>query len=349
METQTLEELKQLNAQEEETTAEETTEEVETEEEETEEHTETETEEEEQSDTEDTDEEETEETDEEEVEAWKRSEKQDSQEDQPKKFTGADVARARRKERAKAEKRVDDELQRLRDENAALKAGRQQHRSQEQQQQLPPRPKLEDYEYDEAKYTAALDDWYDQRMDQRLTARATTEQQSQARENQTRAIEEAVNAHDSRAAGLIASGDLEAEDYAGAEEKVRHALDQAVSGQGDTIADQLISQVGEGSEKLFYYLGKNPNALSTLQGKMVADRTGLQAMLYLGELKAKMVTPPKKPTSKTPKPGKKLKGDSRASGKADALQRQYSKSENVQERISLKRQARAAGVDTSNW
>ena len=240
-----------------------------------------------------------------------------------------------------------DELTRLREENAQLKAGQR-----TQQSSKPPvRPKENDFET-LAEFDKALAD-YDQKMvDFRLQA---ANQKNAAQQMQLAAkakLEEAVDGHYTRAAKLIQDNGIDTEVYQQADQTVREAIETLMPGRGDLVTDQIISVLGEGSEKVMYYLGRNKNALNELKTLLVEDPTGLKSSLYLGQQRERLLNN-KQRLSKAPAPGKKVKGDATpTSAQEKSLlkkRRAAVKAGNIQLAYDIKKQAKQEGIDVSTW
>ena len=70
--------------------------------------------------------------------------------------------------------------------------------------------------------------------------------------------------------------------------------------------------------------------------------------MFLASIQNKATLPIRKKRSEAPEPSAKLKGDV-PNKSASKAAKQYAKSANLQERISLKRAAKRDGVDVSNW
>jgi hypothetical protein len=118
------------------------------------------------------------------------------------------------------------------------------------------------------------------------------------------------------------------------------------------IADQLINSMGEGSEKVQYFLGRNANALNQLTALLVEDPGGVKAAVFLGQQKERL-TKPKKMKSMAPAPSAENKGDEViGSGNAARLKKAYDKAHSdgkLQNAYDAKKAAKQAGVDTSKW
>lgn len=346
MEAQTLDDLKRENEEEEAKTEEATvakTEEVETEssaneELETEESAET-----------------TEgESSEDEPETWQTAPDEQGSEEGDHGLTDGDAASMRRKYQGKIEK-----IARQKDEEIdALKARLD---SIEKNPQAPvitgtgetPMPTLESTGYDEPAYQAALVAWMDKRTDARSDARTIASAQSVRQQEVVRLRDTAVNDHYERASALSESSGIAPEAYRAADLTVRQAIEAIAPSYGDLNTDILIGQMGAGSEKVMFYLGRNPAALETLKGKLLSDASGMSASMYLGELKGKVAAPSKR-TSLAAKPANTANGDASGteSGAGKAALKKYKeahKKGSIQAAYDAKKSAKAAGVDTSKW
>ena len=283
-----------------------------------------------------------------EVESWMQ---EDSKESEDGGFKPSPEAAAVRKKFKARLSQKDEELERLKAENEALKSGSQV----KPQENLPPRPKLEDFDYDEAKHEAALDEWYDRKTEAKAKSvyqsSQTEAQQREAAERQQKALNDAIESHYSRVAELVEGGKISEERYTQAEDVVIKSLDNVSGGNGQNIAKQLIktlNSIGEGSEKVMYQLGVNSAKRDRLIELMQTDNTGLAAATFLGQLQSTISSPVKRKSS-APKPMADVKGDAVGSTRADKMRKQYQGSTDIQARISLKRQAKAKGYDTTNW
>jgi hypothetical protein len=243
-----------------------------------------------------------------------------------------------------------DEVERLRKENETLKSGIT-TQTPPTLKELPKRPKEDDFEtlqeHDEAlvKYD---DDMLQIRLD---TANKKTEiknAQVRAKEN----LNQAVDAHYERAAKLIQDNNIDTEVYKKADLIVRETIEASRPGMGDIIADQIINIMGEGSEKVLYFLGRNKKALDKFKSLLTDDPSGLKASLFLGQQKERLLTTKQK-TSKAPPPDDDVHGDatpSSSKGKAFLKHRKAAlKKGDIQAAYDAKKNAKAAGIDVSTW
>ena len=288
-----------------------------------------------------------------ELEDWQQSE--DSDPDNGKKKSGfvPNAGAAKLRQKLKAEKQeskgreaeLQAEIDRLKVSSAPTAA----------EEVLPPRPTLEGFDYDQERYDHAVDSWNDKRIDQRINSHTDSLQQSRLHEAQQKAAEkrtdDAVTGHLDRAATLITEGKIKEKAWLEGDMKIREALESVVPTAGDAIADQFISLLdsnGPGSEKAWYYVGQNPKALAELKEKLSTDTTGAQAVMYLASIQNTATQSIRKKRSGAPQPSPRLKGDA-LSGSAKSSKKQYDKSSSPGDRIKLKRQAKKAGTDVSNW
>lgn len=173
-------------------------------------------------------------------------------------------------------------------------------------------------------------------------------QQEQIQQRQA-TLDKSFDSHLERADELVNSGKITEDAFTQAHLNVYRSLDAVSNGNGQVMAKQLISSIGEGSEKVIYMLGVNNSKMSALQSKLSNDPSGLQAAIYLGQLQAEVSSPTKR-RSNAPKPAKQVKGNaSSATSQAEKLKKKYTKMTDVQERISFKRKAKQDGIDVSNW
>ena len=285
----------------------------------------------------------------EEPEAWQAvdeqaSEKTEDSDSAPRLFTGKDIKGARLKERAKAEKQFQTEIDELKQrlaryENGAPHGGTP--------AQAGPVPTLEQCDYDEQKYQQAMQQWVSGTVQRQIN----TAQQSQQQQKAQVQFQQDVDSHYERAAQLAQQHGIKPEIYQQTDLDVRSAIESVRPGQGDAIADALIAHLGEGSEKVMYFLGRNPGKLAEFKNQLASDPSGLKASVYLGMLKGSALSPPKK-ASNAPKPATRINGDSKSSANGTALYKSYQaadKKGDVQAAYNAKKAARAQGVDVSTW
>lgn len=290
----------------------------------------------------------------EEVEAWMQSEEATSDDGQKGGFKpNPEAAKVRRKLRGKL-KEKDDENEALKQRIAELEQ-RFPKPAEPSVSQIPPRPKREDFNYDDEAYDRAVDEWNDKKFEHRFQSHTQTQQEEAQKVQQQQAVQKqmqsAVNDHYERASELVNSGAVSEEAYTTADRNVRQAMENIFPSNGDAYTDAIIAQLGAlgaGSEKVMYMLGNNPTKLAELQDRLRSDNSGMQAMGFLGALHSQATTPAKR-KSTAPKPASRVDGNA-PKGPEDAYRQKYKRAGgDIQKRIDIKREAKRNGVDTSNW
>lgn len=288
-----------------------------------------------------------EETEGEPVEAWMQTDEQTSEQHKGPSFRGL-----KKKLKAKIEVK-DEKIAELEARIDSLTNGTVQTQQPPAKAQLPPRPKREDFDFNDDAYDEAVDDWNDKKLDIKLSSLDQERNDTQAVNSAQTSIDEAVDKHYENAAALVADGKVTEDAYRSADEAVRNAIESVMPKRGDVISDFLISHLngaGDGGEKVWFHLGRNAEALSTLKAKMASDPSGIGAAMYLGELRRKVTASPAKRVSQAPAPGSKIKGDATQSTSVNALLKKYKAAGgDVQARLDIKRAAKEKGVDTKSW
>lgn len=263
-------------------------------------------------------------------------------------LTDSDAAAIRRKWKGKLQKveeEKDSEINKLRAEVEALKGGGQYHPTMQIK-----KPTREEFDYDDDKYEEALGDYYAKLVKSNLESDNQKAQQQKAIEQQQQAMSQRVDGHYERAAKLSKESGISAEDFAASDKAVRRVVASIPNfgEQGaDLAVDALISQMGEGSEKLMYYMGRNTHAQAKFKAALEEDPTGIKAMFLLGEMKAKVMEPVKK-VSTAKKPAAQAKGEGEQKSVTN-WKRKYDKAKSPQERFAIRREAKKAGENTGNW
>lgn len=279
-----------------------------------------------------------------EVPAWAKAE--DDAED-PGTLPDSQAAQIRRKWKGRV-KEKDSEIEQLKQELEDLKK-----QGAHQQQGAPAqkdKPKRDDFD-DEDAFIEALTDYKLQLFQAQSQSKQTADQKKRQQEQEKQKIDKAVDGHYTRAMQLAEKSNISADAYKSADLRFRQAIEDVFPDAGDTVADYLISMVGEGSEKVVYNLGVNPARLAKLKETFQEDRNGLAAAAYLGRLNAELSAPAKR-TSKAPPPGEDIKGDARATDNSSRLKKRWQeahKKGNIQEAFEAKKAAKDKGVDTSGW
>lgn len=279
------------------------------------------------------------ETQETEVEAWMQDDDQTAAEEledgKPKKLS------TKAKLRFKVEE-ANQELDALRAENAALKRG-----AAPDKVTVAKRPRLNDFDSDDL-YEDAMDKWEEEKTTETFQTLETKRDTTARQQQHQQALTNAVDAHYERAQELVTKHSINPEVYQKADATVRQSIEAVAPGMGEVIVNQLISLVGEGSEKVMYHLGVNKTALNDLRAILQDDPTGLKAAAFIGQKKAEITGPKHKLTS-APKPAAQIKGET---VKETASKKAYDKAHKEnrgQDAYNIKSEARKAGTDTKGW
>ncbi len=281
-----------------------------------------------------------------ETEDWMQSDEQTSP-DADKKFTDSDVAAAKRKLRAKLEKK-DDELSVLRAEVEKLKGG---PAPAQVASAKPTRDAFYDAEDQDAAYIEALTDWKLENVQAEQRSTNANAEVTRQHEEFKRVTDKAVDQHYERAVDLADKSGISAELYQSSDMRVRQMIESVFPQAGDVITDAMIASLGEGSERVFYNLGVNKSRLGELKSRLVQDNTGVKAAMYLGQLNAELAAPQKRKTNAR-KPATIVKGDAQSSAKLKASEKKYAEAHKVgdtSKAFRIKREAKKAGIDTTTW
>jgi hypothetical protein len=279
------------------------------------------------------------------AEDWMKGDEPESQ-GAGKKFTDGDIGAAKSKLRAKLEAKHQTELDELR---AKLEAAQKQQVPQATAR--PTREQFYDQDDPDDAYAEALMDWkMGATAAQQQVSRTQYEQQRKQLEHK-QATDQAVDQHYERAVKLAAASGIEPEVYQSADHRVRSAIEGLFPNGGDAVTDSLISAIGEGSERVMFNLGVNSARLSELKTLLASDPSGIKASMFLGRLSAELNAPAKR-KSNAPAPAAQVKGDAATTESGRAIHKKYQdahKAGKVGEAFSLKRQAKASGVNTLTW
>jgi hypothetical protein len=241
----------------------------------------------------------------------------------------------------------DDEIEKLRLENEKLRSNSEVTVKQATELK---RPREEDFDSDEA-YLEALDKYIDDKTKTAYEKSRLENEQTEIQKQKELQRTQEVDRHYKAAEKLIKDANISSEIYKNADKTVRQAVDIVAPKYGDVIVDQLISFLGDGSEKVLYYLGRNKTALNKFQTLLIEDPTGMKAGVFLGGEKQRLMNTQKQ-KSNAPDPVPELVGDENSTSKGNVLARKYSaahKKGNIQEAYNLKRNAKAQGIDVSKW
>jgi hypothetical protein len=116
------------------------------------------------------------------------------------------------------------------------------------------------------------------------------------------------------------------------------------------IAEQLIADLGEGSEKVFYNLGVNNDRLSKFINLLQSNSSGIKAGMYLSQINTDLGISIKR-TTQAPAPAQQAQGDA-GPIKFGAAKKQYAaahSSRDYQKAFNIRQAAKKEGADTNDW
>lgn len=207
---------------------------------------------------------------------------------------------------------------------------------------LSQRPKRDDYDTEE-EYDEAYDSYRDQKDEARVSARGQQEISKQYLQSQ--AVK--VDAHYDRGAKLVDEHGISPEAYQASDAAIRNAVETERPGHGEVIVNDLISRLGEGSEKTLFFIGRNKPLLNEFRTLLKDDPTGLDALVFVVK-QGEKANGTKKTTSQAPAPAAQINGEgSVASGSKQ--KKAYDKEADPQKRYNMKKAAKAAKLDVSDW
>lgn len=265
-----------------------------------------------------------------------------------KEFTSKDMAAQRHKYKSK----LADTKTELDDIKAELEALKNKPAAGQPQQLV--RPKRDDFfdnDDPEGAYDEAFSEFILKKAEAQMAAQTASTNQQRAQQQAAEKISKDEEAHYDRVAKLVADSGIKPDLYQSADRAFREAIDAAIPGSGDNIAAVFMGKMGEGSEKVVYSIGINSAKKAKLTQLLLDDPTGLDAGMYMAELKSSVLSSNKK-QSRAPKPAPETKGDAKESGKFKSLKKLYQSSTNQQDRMDIVGRAKAAGIgikETLSW
>ena len=213
----------------------------------------------------------------------------------------------------------------------------------------PKRPRTSDFGTDD-EFETAMDAYEDQNREYMTKFATHNTVQTQKVQQQEEATTQAVDDHYTRAETLVQENSINPEVYKKTDLLVKSIIESVMPKAGEQVFNHLVSLVGEGSEKTMFFLGRNKAAQHEFHSLLAQDTTGLKAALYLGRI-TERIGGAKNQTSRSPKPATNLQGDVKNSAQGSALYRKWQNAsgKDPQKAYNLKKEAKAKGIDTSNW
>lgn len=204
------------------------------------------------------------------------------------------------------------------------------------------RPDRDDFDTD-TEYNVAYDDYRDKKDDARDSAKgqqARTQQHVQAQSAK-------VDAHYVRGEKLVTEHAISPEVYQASDLALRTAAETERPGYGEAIVNDMISRLGEGSEKTLFFIGRNKPLLNEFRTLLKDDPSGLDALVFVVK-QGEKANGTKKSTSQAPAPVAQINGEGSV-GSASKQKKAYDKETDPQKRYNMKKAAKAGKLDVSDW
>lgn len=192
---------------------------------------------------------------------------------------------------------------------------------------------------DRDKYDAAVKKfWHDYQAFQNRHQQAER-QQEQYREQ----VQQRTKALAERAAKFSRDHNVNVDRVAEALDKATSEIDRATKIDGSLAT--LLDSVGDGSERVAYYIGTNDSAMSRVKQLLEEDPNGFKAIAYMTRTAEKLRPKHSKQVSKAPEPDEPIKGDSsKGSAAASKVQAMWDKADTPEKMMEARRKARELGV-----
>lgn len=110
----------------------------------------------------------------------------------------------------------------------------------------------------------------------------------------------------------------------------------------------LLDSVGDGSERVAYYIGTNDAAMSQVKAMLKEDPNGLKAIAHMTRLAEKLKPKQRTQISNAPEPDKPVQGDQINSVSAKKLQDLWEKEKDPAKMVKIRKRARELGVELKN-
>ena len=254
-----------------------------------------------------------------------------------------------RKKKRKVKEESESQIQELQDQvrqlSQMLQGGTQaQPQQPAPQAQSAAEPKIPDL-YDQGidgdrdKYDKAMKQWF-----QSYQAFQNRHKEAEQAQNQNRERFESMTKElASRAAKFASEHKVSVDRVADALDKATSEIDE-VTGIDGALA-YLLDSVGDGSERVAYYVGTNNAAMSQIKGLLKDDPQGFKAIAHMTRLAEKLKPKHSRKVSKAPEPDQPLRGDSsKSSPSAKKVQDMWDKAKTPDEMMAARRKARELGV-----
>ena len=233
------------------------------------------------------------------------------------------------------------EIEQLREELEKVKSGLVAPKPQPVQPKpdVPVLPDLyDDFNGDRVKYSQAINEYFNkvnQQNQQAVQAEQQTLKQKQV--EQERALRLAK-----RSAEFIKTTKLNEDKATDFIQSGIESLDALTGISGGGL--YLLDSVGDDSEKLAYYLGKNPSELNRIKEWLEEDSTGLKAIANMTRIVTQKLKPKTSKSNKSLEPDEPLTGSTSTKGASNDLQRRYDTETDFDKLVAIRAEAKRKGV-----
>lgn len=203
--------------------------------------------------------------------------------------------------------------------------------------QLPPFPDLYDegIDGDRQKYDQAIKKWW-------VKSRETEQRNAQADQQQTeykRQMEDMTHNLAKRLGKFASEHKIKDERVISAAEKATSEIDEATKIDGSLA--YLLDSVGDGSERVAYYIGTNDAAMTKVKGLLQQDKTGMKAIAEMTRMAERLKPKHSSKTSRAPAPDRPVKGDGSPMA-SRKLQDEYDKASDKSDLAGMRKAVRKA-------
>lgn len=192
---------------------------------------------------------------------------------------------------------------------------------------------------DRQKYDAAVKRYFADMQNYQARHNQAEQAQHQNRER----FESMTKELATRAAKFASENKVSVDRVADALDKATSEVDEA-TGLDGALA-YLLDSVGDGSERVAYYIGTNNGAMSQIKGMLKDDPQGFKAIAHMTRLAEKLKPKHSRKVSKAPEPDQPLRGDSsKSSPSSKKVQDMWDKAKTPDEMMAARRKAKELGV-----
>lgn len=247
-----------------------------------------------------------------------------------------------RKKKQKARSEVDELKDQIEHLTKMMQGGQQSQPAPQPQSAAEPKiPDLYDQgiDGDRDKYDRAMKQWFQNYQAYQNRHSEAEQVQSKNRERMESMTKELA----SRAAKFSQENKVSVDRVADALDKATSEVDEATGIDGALA--YLLDSVGDGGERVAYYIGTNDKAMTQIKGLLRDDPQGFKAISHMTRLAEKLKPKHSRKVSKAPEPDQPLRGDSsKGNPGTKKVQAMWDKAKTTSEMMEARRKARELGV-----